>query len=182
MTTAVSDFRPRPAPSSGSITASLIDKLVALCGVIPYALVAFGLRFVMARVFLLDGQPKIDGPAIPFNFTRDLNFTIVLPAEIKESTFQLFQTQYANLPISPNVAAYLFSYAEFLLPLCLIIGFATRFAALALLAMTVLLSVYVMPAAFWTTHVYWIAILMVLMSVGPGAVSLDRLIRYIYEK
>jgi len=39
-----------------------------------------------------------------------------------------------------------------------------------------------MPDALWSTHVYWIAILMVLMSVGPGAISIDRLIRYVYEK
>ena len=35
------------------------------CGVIPYALVALGLRLVMARVFFLSGQAKIEGPVIP---------------------------------------------------------------------------------------------------------------------
>jgi len=34
----------------------------------------------------------------------------------------------------------------------------------------------------WTTHIYWVAILMVLMSVGAGAISLDRLIRSIYQR
>ena len=32
--------------------------------------------------------------------------------------------------MAPAVAAYLFSYAEFALPICLLLGFATRFAAL----------------------------------------------------
>ena len=63
-----------------------------------------------------------------------------------------------------------------------IFGFATRFAALGLLALTVLVSVYVMPEAFWSTHVYWVAILMVLVSVGPGAISIDAFIRYLHER
>jgi hypothetical protein len=48
--------------------------------------------------------------------------------------------------------------------------------------MTVLTQVYVVPEALWTAHVYLFAILMVLMSVGPGAISLDALIRYVYQR
>jgi putative oxidoreductase len=170
-------------PRSGSIVALIIAKLVALCGVIPYALVAIGLRFVIGRVFFLSGQTMIDGPTFPVTgLSRDLDFTVTLPAAIKDATFQVFQTQFATLPMSPTVAAYVFSYAEFVLPICLLFGFATRLAALGLLVLTVLISVYVMPDAFWSTHVYWIAILMVLMSVGPGAISIDAAIRYLYER
>jgi uncharacterized membrane protein YphA (DoxX/SURF4 family) len=46
--------------------------------------------------------------------------------------------------------------------------------------MTVLLQVYVMPGMLWVAHVYWAAILLVLMTVGPGAISLDALIRAVY--
>jgi putative oxidoreductase len=171
------------APRSSSIVATAVDKLVALCGVVPYALVAVGLRCIIARVFLLSGQAKIAGPTVPVAlFNRDGDFSIVLPAEIKPSTFELFETQYATLPLPPAVAAYLFAYAEFVLPICLVLGFATRLSALALLVMTVLVQVYVEPDALWTTHIYLFAILMVLMSVGPGAISLDALIRYVYQK
>ena len=97
----------------------------------------------------------------------------MLPTEIKASTFRLFETDYASLPIPPTVAAYAFTYAEFVLPVCLVLGFATRFAALGLLVMTVLMQVYVMPGLWWTAHVYWVSILMVLMTVGPGAISID---------
>ncbi|MEA2987582.1 MAG: putative oxidoreductase [Alphaproteobacteria bacterium] len=177
------DFVGRTSPGSGSIVALIVAKLVALCAAVPYALVAVGLRFVMARVFFLDGQSKIDGPAIPLSWIgRDFNVSVILPVEIKDATFQLFQTQYAALPMPPTVAAYLFSYAEFVLPVCLLLGFATRFAALGLIAMTALLTIYVMPEALWPTHVYWFAILMVLMSVGPGAISIDAAIRYVYER
>jgi len=178
-----SEFPLEPERRSSSLIATAIDKLVALCGVVPYALVALGLRFLIARVFFLSGQMKITGPEFPIAlFGRGADFSIVLPAEIKPGTFELFQTQYAALPMSPTVAAYLFTYAEFVLPVCLVLGFATRLSALALLVMTALIQIYVVPDALWTAHVYLFAILMVLMSVGPGAISLDALIRYVYSR
>lgn len=176
-----SELPPVREPRSSWIAVA-IDKLVLLCGVIPYALVALGLRFLVARVFFLSGQGKIAGPEFTFPLLKGFEFTIVLPAEIKAETFALFRTQYAELPMPPAVAAYLFSYAEFVLPVCLVLGFATRLSALALLAMTVLIQVYVAPEALWTAHVYIFAILMVLMSVGPGAISLDALIRTVYQR
>jgi putative oxidoreductase len=156
--------------------------IVSIIAAIPYALVALGLRLIMARVFFLSGQAKIDGPrSIPIRpGIGDLEFTVILPAEIKDATFRMFEAQYAELPISPVVVAYLFTYAEFVLPICLVLGFATRLSALALLVMTVLLQVYVMPGMLWVAHVYWAAILLVLMTVGPGAISLDALIRTVY--
>jgi putative oxidoreductase len=175
-----------PPARSRSIIATIVAKLVAVCAGIPYALIALGLRFVIARVFFLAGQGKIEGPVIPINLNipnlPEMDVSIVLPTGIKPETVQMFETQYANLPVSPTLLAYLFTYAEFVLPICLVIGFATRFAALGLLIMTVLTAVYVMPGAFWPAHVYWIAILMVLVSVGPGVISVDAGIRYVYEE
>ena len=161
-----------------------MSKLVAFCAAVPYALVALALRFIMARVFFLSGQAKIEGPrSIPFRpGIGDLEFSVILPAGIKDATFQMFEAQYAGLPVAPVVVAYLFTYAEFVLPICLVLGFATRLAALALLAMTVLLQVYVMPGMLWSAHVYWVAILLVLMTVGPGAISVDATIRAIYRR
>ncbi len=179
MAATVTDSRGRRALGSTSAADSTIPvTLVTLAGATLYALVGLGLRFVMARVAFLFGQTMIDGPTIPLAW-RAFEFSIVLPVEVKEAAFQLFQAQYAALPMPPLVAAYVFAYGLFALPICLILGFATRLAALALLAMTVLLSVYVMPEALWTTHVYWGAILMVLISVGPGAISLDAGIRHL---
>jgi putative oxidoreductase len=182
MATSGSEIPLRRAPRSSSFIAIALDKLVLLCGVVPYALVGLGLRLLIARVFFLSGQPKISGPEIPISLFKGAEFTIVLPAEIRPETFELFQTQYAALPMPPAVAAYLFSYAEFVLPVCLVLGFATRLSALVLLATTVLIQIYVVPEAFWTAHVYIFAILMVLMSVGPGAISLDAVIRYVYQR
>ena len=48
--------------------------------------------------------------------------------------------------------------------------------------MTALMQIYVAPGLWWTAHVYWIAILLVLMSVGPGALSIDALLRRVYVR
>lgn len=191
MTASMTEFRPQaivpPSVRPRSIIGIVIDKLVALCGiVVPYALVALTLRLVMARLFFLSGQTKITGPAVPINIAipnfPTIDVSVILPTALKSETLQSFETQYSALPLSPNVAAYLFTYAEFVLPICLLLGFATRFAALALLAMTILIAMDVMPDGFWSTYAYWAGILLVLMSVGPGAISIDALIRYLYEK
>jgi putative oxidoreductase len=187
MTASLMQIRPTsPPPRSRSIIATIVATLILLCSGFPYAVVALGLRLVMARVFFLAGQSKILGPIVPINLDIPnlplIDVSVVLPTAIKAETFAMFETQYANLPLPPTVAAYVFSYAEFVLPICLVIGFATRFAALGLLVMTGLLSFYVMPEAFWPTYVYWIGILMVLISVGPGVISIDAVIRYVYEE
>ena len=166
-----------------SMIAAIVDKLVAFCAVIPYALVALGLRLVMARLFFTSGQAKIEGPVVSLSsIVREIDFNVILPAQIKDSTFRMFETQYAGLPLSPVAAAHLFTYAEFVLPICLLLGFATRLAALGLLVMTMLMQLYVAPAMWWPAHVYWVAILLVLISVGPGAISIDALIRLLYRR
>jgi uncharacterized membrane protein YphA (DoxX/SURF4 family) len=39
-----------------------------------------------------------------------------------------------------------------------------------------------MPAALWTTQVYWAGILLVLLSRGAGALSIDHIIRLIAHR
>jgi putative oxidoreductase len=163
------------------IVARIVERLNKLVAGVPYAVIAVGLRLLMARVFFLDGQSKIEGPVLPFNWLR-LDFSMTLPLDITDAALQVMQAQYARVPMSATKAAYLFTYAEFVLPICLFLGFATRLAACGLLVMTLLLQLYVMPQLWWSTHVYWTAILLVLMTIGPGAASLDALIRHFYEK
>ena len=80
------------------------------------------------------------------------------------------------------LAAYLVSYGEFILPIMLVLGLGTRFAALGLLIMTALIQIYVMPQALWTVHIYWASILMVVLTLGAGKISLDSLIRFIARR
>src|SRR3954469_24102668 len=179
----VAGAAPATAISPAPIRGGVADTLVWLCARSVYALLALGLRVVMARVFFLSGQAKIEGPGVPIQWPAGgIDLVVTLPAAIKETTFQLFETQYADLPIAPASAAYLFSYVEFVLPICLLLGFATRFAAAGLLALTMLLQIYVAPALWWPLHVYWVSILLVLVLLGPGAISIDALIRPIHRR
>ncbi|MCC6890872.1 MAG: DoxX family protein [Hyphomicrobiales bacterium] len=171
------------SPSRRSAGERFADALARFCAAIPYALVALALRLVMARAFFLSGQTKIEGPQFPIEIKDfDVTFLVTLPVAIKDETFQLFASQYAALPLDPTVAAYLFSYTEFVLPICLVLGFATRIAALGLLAITALLQIYVLPGMWWAAHVYWAAILLVLLVCGPGMFSIDAVIRAIFRK
>jgi putative oxidoreductase len=171
----------RRARRSRSIIGIVVDSFVSACSFIPYALVALTLRLVMARLFFLDGQTKIDGPLVPLN-VHGFDLSVVLPLHVKAETVTAFFAQYAALPVPAVLAAYLVSYAEFILPICLLLGFATRFAALGMLIMTALIQLYVVPDALWTAHVYWAAILLVLLTRGPGQISVDHIIRFIARR
>jgi putative oxidoreductase len=169
------------ARRSRSVIGMTVDGFVAVCSFLPYALVALALRLTMARVFFLDGQTRIDGPRVPLN-VQDFSFSVTLPLEVKAETVRAFLTQIPPLPVPPVLAAYVVSYAEFVLPICLLLGFATRFSALALFALTVMLQLFVMPQALWTTHIYWTSILLVLVSLGAGQSSVDSIIRFIARR
>ncbi len=178
---AISARAERRARRSRSLIGIVVDSFVAACSFIPYALVALGLRLVMARVFFLDGQTRVDGPRVPLN-VHDFDLSVVLPLQVKAETFTAFLTQYAALPVPPALAAYLVSYAEFILPIMLVLGFGTRFAALGMLIMTALIQIYVMPQALWSVHIYWASILMVLLSLGAGQISVDAIIRFVTRR
>jgi len=60
--------------------------------------------------------------------------------------------------------------------LLLLIGLGTRFAALGLLMMTLLIQVLVYPGA-WAVHGTWTAVLLWLMMRGAGVVSLDHFVK-----
>jgi len=133
-----------------------IRNLNAMIDRIPYNVAALALRIFPAMVFWQSGRTKVDGVFA-----------------IKDSTWFLFEHEYA-LPVIPfEVAAVLATVAEHALPILLISGLFTRFAALGLLAMTVVIQVFVYPGA-WVTHGLWAAALLALVARGPGAWSVDR--------
>ena len=55
----------------------------------------------------------------------------------------------------------------------ILIGLATRLSALALLGMTVVIEVFVYPAAY-PVHGVWATVLLYLIAKGGGPVSVDR--------
>src|ERR1700730_5649368 len=88
-----------------AIIATIVDKMVWFCTLLPYGVIALLVRIVMARVLFLAGQDKISGPCIPLHVDPPgshltlLDMTVNLPAEIKDSTLQLFESHYAYLPV-----------------------------------------------------------------------------------
>ena len=65
------------------------------------------------------------------------------------------------------------AFAEHVFPVLLLIGLATRFSALALLVMTLVIQIFVYPDAY-PTHGVWMTVLLFLVARGGGAVSLDH--------
>jgi putative oxidoreductase len=174
----------RARRSQRPILVMLVENFVSACAFVPYAAVALLLRLMMARVFFLDGQSRIDGIRLPVNvaeltnyYLTGWNFAVTVPTQVRPETFSAFATQYSLVPVPSAIAAYLVSYAEFILPVMLVIGLGTRFAALGLLVITAMILAFVAPDPMATAQIYWAALLLVLVSQGPGVVSFDHLIR-----
>ena len=68
------------------------------------------------------------------------------------------------------------TYGEFFLSIMILLGFFTRFAALGLFIMTMVIQFLAVPEAWWTLHVYWTLITVYLMKNGGGKISLDTII------
>ncbi|MNC67723.1 hypothetical protein D3C75_1182460 [compost metagenome] len=77
--------------------------------------------------------------------------------------------------LTPELAAHLAAFAEHFFPVLILVGLATRFSALALLGMTLVIQTFVYPDAY-PTHGTWAAVLLYLMARGPGAFSIDHLL------
>lgn len=174
----------RARRSRRPILTMLVDSFVAACAFIPYSAVALALRLMMAKVFFLDGQTKVDGLWLPVRvaeltkyYVTGFDFSVIVPTGVRPEVFSAFATQYPRLPVPPAIAAYAVSFAEFALPVLLVIGLGTRFAALGLLVITGMILAFVAADPLATVQFYWAALLAVLVTQGPGAVSLDHLIR-----
>lgn len=121
-------------------------------------LLLLGLRLFIAWVFIKAGLTKI---------------------EDWDTTLFLFRDEYAVPLLSPQVAAFMGTAGELLLPPLLAIGLAGRLAAAGLFVVNVMaypaLREFECPAAF-DSHVWWGVGLLVLTAFGPGALSADRLL------
>jgi putative oxidoreductase len=138
---------------------SLLDHLTALLErALPDSLLLLIGRFGIAGVFFLSGRTKVEGLLT-----------------ITDSAYSLFETEYQLPLLSPYVAAHAATYAEHLFPILLVLGLFTRFAALGLFGMTLVIEIFVYPDA-WATHLSWAAILLPLIAKGGGRWSFDRLL------
>jgi putative oxidoreductase len=139
----------------------LIERAIALLEQIPYSLVALAARIFPAAVFWQSGQTKLEG------------------WHLSDNAIYLFREEYKLPLIDPVIAAHLAAFAEHFFPILLVLGLATRFAALALLGMTLVIEIFVYPDA-WPTHGTWAACFLILIARGAGAWSLDHVIKRQY--
>jgi putative oxidoreductase len=130
---------------------------IALADTIPDSLVSLIARLAIGGVFWRSGQTKIDG------------------FHIKDSTFFLFREEYRVPLLPPDFAAYLTTVSENVFSVLVIVGLASRLSAAWLFAMTAVIQIFVYPSG-WPDHILWATALLVIISRGPGVLSLDHLL------
>lgn len=141
-----------------NLFASLFLLMERAGNLIPDAGVGLFIRLSVAYVFWNSGRNKVTGFVV------------------NDSTFLLFREEFKLPLIPPDMAAYIATISEHVFPLMLFAGFLARLGAAALLGMTLVIQIFVYPDA-WPTHALWASALIYVVARGPGAISLDYLIR-----
>lgn len=135
-----------------------ILSAIDLANRIPSSILGLIIRIGIANVFWRSGQTKVSG------------------WHVTDSAIQLFRDEYQVPLLSPELAANLAAAQEHFLSFLLVIGLASRLSALGLLAMTAVIEIFVYPQS-WPDHLLWAGSLLYVIARGPGAFSLDALIR-----
>jgi putative oxidoreductase len=136
----------------------IIKNMIDLMGRIPQSFISLLARIVIGLTFFLSGLTKIDG----FHVT--------------DAAIFLFTEEFKLPFVNPWIAAHMAAAMELTMPLLLFVGFATRFAALALLGMTLVIEIFVYPEAY-VLHGLWAVALLSLIKHGAGTISADYLIK-----
>jgi putative oxidoreductase len=126
------------------------------------SLTQLALRFGLAVPFWRSGVNKWDG-------FLQLNDVAVL---LFRSEFKLHLPGGPYAFPAPGLMAFAAGSAEILLPVLLVLGLATRWAAFGLLMMTLVVQLTVPDG--WPLHLTWAAMAFGVMAWGPGRVSLDH--------
>ena len=138
------------------------DHLAAwLASRVPEGLALLLTRVALAGIFWRSGRTKVEDGSL---------------LSISDQAYFLFEYEYSGLPIPPAIATPMATYAEHLFPILLVLGIFSRFSALSLLIMTLVIQIFVYPEAWWQTHILWVAMAAVLVSRGGGLFSLDALL------
>jgi len=146
----------------------LLNPIDTILSRIPEWVVNLAMRLVIFKVFWFAVQTKITGLTVAGQHFAFWNIT--------DNTFLLFDFEY-GIPLLPTeLAAYAGTFGEFFLSLMILFGILTRFAALGLMIMTLVIQFFVYPDAWWTVHAYWVLPLLYLMKNGGGKISLDNIL------
>lgn len=159
--------RAPPAVASAGLLACLWKQVIFIATLVAPPV----LRIALALPFLRSGFTRWDG------------FLSLSPG-----TIYLFEEQFKlhifggvyDFP-APDQLAFVVAVAEIVLPALLLTGLACRFAALGLLAMTGVIQL-VAPDGWANFHLYWAALALAIISLGPGPLSLDAGIASIRQR
>lgn len=96
-----------------------------------------------------------------------------------ESTVMLFQYEYKVPLLPPEIAAFLGTGVELIMPALLAAGLAGRMAALLLFVFNIIavISYPTLNIYGQLDHLWWGALLLIPIFRGPGKLSIDHLIR-----
>lgn len=145
----------------------LISKMPIAVGFIV-SLALLGVRYLLAEPFFKSGLTKWEGF---FKIAPGASYLFSPECDIEECyKLRLFGEAH-DFPF-PNIAVHMAGVAEIMLPILVMTGFLTRFAALGLLGMTVVIQIVFFDG--WPTHIYWAGYALILIVIGPGLISLDE--------
>ena len=134
--------------------AARVQHLYERLGFLPLSVIQLMARFSMAIVFWRSGQTKL------------ANWDL---------TLQLFANEYKVPILPPEIAAPMAAAVELSCPILLVLGLFTRIATLPMIGMTLVIQIFVYPQS-WADHLAWMTFLLLLLTRGPGFISLDQLL------
>jgi putative oxidoreductase len=138
----------------------LVEGVSRLLSTIPLSFVSLLARLSLAVVFWRSARTKVaDGTLLT----------------LSDNTVWLFREEYKLPILPPELAAHLSLIAEHALPALLVVGLASRLAALGLLVMTLVIQLFVYPDAY-PVHGPWAVCALVVMVHGAGVFSVDYVI------
>ena len=161
------------------------QRITETAGVLTADLSQLFLRLLTAKIFLSSGLTKWNG-LFQFNEEKyDLfMYEFFCPDPIREGALLLCDPEVLDYEEGSTIVGVIKALAfsagvmEILLPVLLIIGLFTRFAALGLIGMTLFIQLAVFPgwSHWWNPAAWWAVALFALVAWGPGRLSLDRLL------
>jgi putative oxidoreductase len=130
-----------------------VRRLYDGLGLLPFSIIQLMARLSAATVFWRSGHTKL------------ANWDL---------TLQLFANEYKVPVLPPEIAAPLAASFELSCSTLIALGLLTRIATLPLIGMTLTIQLFVYPMS-WPDHLAWLTFLLLLLTRGPGVISLDHL-------
>ncbi|MCA1449837.1 DoxX family membrane protein [Ensifer sp. IC3342] len=145
----------RATPMSFSRTIyRLHEAFVEWSAALPLSIVQLASRIAIAEVFWQSAQTKLASWPV---------------------TLQLFAFEYHLPLLDPGLAAIMATTTELSGATMLALGLLARLASLMLLGVVATIQIFVYPD-HWAEHLMWTSLLLLILSRGPGVLSVDHLV------